>query len=140
MRSNLYNLWLLISLNKEMLNKILLTLIVILFIAPFNLYSMVNDNKILSDIPPQYLSQYGFFLNQKQQIPTPGVLPYNLITSLFSDYADKHRFVYVPKGQFATHEVDSVFDFPIGSTLIKTFSYATALEPPLNLHLIEQGF
>ena len=120
-----------------MLNKILLTLIVILFIAPFNLYSMVNDNKILSDIPPQYLSQYGFFLNQKQQIPTPGVLPYNLITSLFSDYADKHRFVYVPKGQFATHKADSVFDFPIGSTLIKTFSYATALEPPLNRHLIE---
>ena len=137
MRLNLYNPWLSISLNKEMLNKILLTLIVILFIAPFNLYSMVNDDKILSDIPPQYLSQYGFFLNQKQQIPTPGVLPYNLITSLFSDYADKHRFVYVPKGQFATHKADSVFDFPIGSTLIKTFSYATALEPPLNRHLIE---
>ena len=137
MRLSLYNLWLLISLNKEMLNKILLRLIMILFITPFNLYSMVNDDIILSDIPPKHLSQYGFFLNQKQQNPAPGVLPYDLITPLFSDYADKHRFVYIPKGRFATHEADSVFNFPIGSTLIKTFSYATALEPPLNRHLIE---
>ena len=57
MRLNLYNPWLLISLNKEMLNKILLRLIMILFITPFNLYSMVNDDIILSDIPPKYLSQ-----------------------------------------------------------------------------------
>ena len=31
-----------------------------------------------------------------------------LITSLFSDYADKHRFLYVPKGKIAAYQKDSV--------------------------------
>ena len=57
------------------------------------------------------------------QLPTDGVLPYQLITPLFSDYADKLRFVYVPEGQKLAYVKDKVFQFPVGSTLIKTFAY-----------------
>ena len=50
---------------------------------------------------------------------------YELITALFSDYTDKHRFVYLPDGTTAKYEGEEVFDFPIGTALIKTFSYQT---------------
>ena len=87
-------------------------------------HSSVNDEAILSENFPIKLSTYQFFDNLAQQQPKPGVLPYNLITVLFSDYADKDRFVYVPSAKKAHYVEDSVFDFPVGTALIKTFSYS----------------
>ena len=104
---------------------------------PSNLYSQVNDSAILADPPPKLLSEYGLFVNTKDQITVPGVLPYELITSLFSDYADKHRFVYVPKGKIAAYQKNSVFSFPVGSVLIKTFSYEPINNQTSGRHLIE---
>ena len=119
------------------MKRFLLRLILIIILIPSNLYSQVNDSAILSDPPPKLLSEYGFFVNTKDQITVPGVLPYELITSLFSDYADKHRFVYVPKGKIAAYQKDSVFSFPVGSVLIKTFSYEPINDQRSERHLIE---
>ena len=52
-----------------------------------------------------------------------GVLPYDLQTPLFSDYALKRRAVYVPKGKTATYDANDVFQFPVGSVLIKSFGF-----------------
>ncbi|MEM7662454.1 MAG: SO2930 family diheme c-type cytochrome [Pseudomonadota bacterium] len=76
---------------------------------------------ILADRPAATLSAYGFF--EDDGTPTAGVVPYDLINPLFSDYADKHRLVYVPDGDAAKYVEDDVFSFPIGSVLIKGFSY-----------------
>ena len=119
------------------MKRFLLRLILIIILIPTNLYSQVNDSAILADSPPKLLSEYGFFLNTKDQITVPGVLPYELITSLFSDYADKHRFVYVPKSKIAAYQKNSVFSFPIGSVLIKTFSYEPINNQRSGRHLIE---
>lgn len=119
------------------MKRFLLRLILIIILLPSNIYSQVNDSAILSDPPPKLLSEYGFFLNTKDQITVPGVLPYELITSLFSDYADKHRFVYVPKGKIAAYQKNSVFSFPVGSVLIKTFSYEPINDQRSERHLIE---
>ena len=83
----------------------------------------VNDHLILSDDPAKRLSEYNFFSNPINQLPSEQVVPYELITALFSDYTDKHRFVYVPNGMTAAYNDDEVFDFPVGTALIKTFSY-----------------
>ena len=56
-------------------------------------------------------------------MPSEEVHPYSLVNPLFSDYTDKLRFVYVPEGQKLTYLEDKVFQFPVGSTLIKTFAY-----------------
>ena len=85
----------------------------------------VNDDAILSNKTPKALSEYEFFSDPLNQIPNSDVLPYELITALFSDYTDKHRFVYFPNGTTAKYDGEDVFDFPIGSALIKTFSYQT---------------
>ena len=119
------------------MKRFLLRLILIIILIPTNLYSQVNDSAILADSPPKLLSEYGFFLNTKDQTTVPGVLPYELITSLFSDYADKHRFVYVPKGKIAAYQKNSVFSFPVGSVLIKTFSYEPINNQRSERHLIE---
>ena len=119
------------------MKRFLLRLILIIILIPSNLYSQVNDFAILADTPPKLLSEYGFFINTKDQITVPGVLPYELITSLFSDYAEKHRFLYVPKGKIAAYQENSVFGFPVGSVLIKTFSYEPMNNKRSLRHLIE---
>lgn len=52
-----------------------------------------------------------------------GVVPYDLNTPLFSDYAHKLRTVWMPKGQTAQYRADEAFDFPVGTIFSKTFYY-----------------
>jgi uncharacterized repeat protein (TIGR03806 family) len=73
---------------------------------------------------PSKLSDYGLFTGDlKNQTPTTGVTPYELIAPLFSDYAQKLRFVQLPAGQSVAYNPDSVFQFPIGTRIAKTFYY-----------------
>ena len=72
---------------------------------------------------PKKLSDFGFFLNMQLQIPQDGVLPYDLVNPLFTDYTDKLRFLYIPAGGKAEYKENHVFDFPNGTALIKTFAY-----------------
>ena len=52
--------------------------------------------------PPEKLSQYGLFLgNGSTQEPAEGVIPYELNSALFTDYAEKFRFVKLPGGTHA---------------------------------------
>lgn len=120
------------------MNQNLLTFLILICFSS-SLYA-VNDHAILSDKTPKALSEYGFFSDPLNQVPNEGVVPYELITALFSDYSDKHRFVYLPHGTTAKYNGEDVFDFPIGTALIKTFSYQTTeggtllLETRLLLH------
>ena len=75
-------------------------------------------------IPKETLSEYGFFSgNLAAQEPAPGVVPYALNTPLFTDYAEKLRFIKVPPGLATPYNADKVLDFPVGTVLIKTFYY-----------------
>ncbi|WP_343730054.1 SO2930 family diheme c-type cytochrome [Duganella sp.] len=51
------------------------------------------------------------------------VVPYDLNTPLFTDYAHKLRTVWMPKGQSAAYHADATFDFPVGTIISKTFYY-----------------
>ncbi|MDG1202351.1 MAG: SO2930 family diheme c-type cytochrome [SAR86 cluster bacterium] len=105
-----------------------LTFLVFAVINTQDAWSDVNDTVIQQKKMAAKLSDYGFFDDLNMQSPTDGVLPYQLITPLFSDYADKLRFVYIPTGGFAEYVPDKVFDFPEGSVLIKTFGYLNSHE------------
>ena len=98
-----------------------LFLLALFFLAPIN--ASVNSALLPSNAPPKYLSGFGFFQDMQNQIPSAEVHPYSLVNPLFSDYTDKLRFVYVPEGQKLAYVKDKVFQFPVGSTLIKTFAY-----------------
>ena len=80
------------------------------------------------------LSDYGFFEGAlAQQKPSSGVMPYSLNTPLFSDYAEKLRFIQYPKNQEIAYQDTSVLAFPVGTTLIKTFYF------PLDFRFPEKG-
>lgn len=72
------------------------------------------------------LSSYNFFEGNLADL-TPnaeaGVLPYDLNMPLFSDYALKKRFVYVPPGLSIPFDTSGILDLPQGSVLIKHFYY-----------------
>lgn len=61
----------------------------------------VNDAAITGEGYAAHLSDYGFFSDLKSRTPAARVTPYTLNTPLFSDYAEKHRYIYVPAGQSA---------------------------------------
>ncbi len=92
----------------------------------------------LSQVPYPKLSDYNFFDGpMADQEPAYGVLPYKPISSLFSDYAKKKRFVWMPEGSSANYVSDDVLlNFPTGAVLIKTFYYDNVL-PDLTTQIVE---
>jgi len=99
----------------------------------------VNNDLILSDTFPNKLSEFNFFIDTSAQVPHDKVVPYELISTLFSDYSYKQRWVYVPTNQKASYYNErSVFNFPIGSALIKTFYYPIdERDPSQGMNLLE---
>lgn len=87
----------------------------------------------------ELLSSYRFFRGDgSEQMPNDGVLPYDLNTALFSDYATKHRFLWLPPGTSATYDERDSFEFPVGTVIIKTFAYpADFRDPSLGERLLE---
>ena len=71
---------------------------------------------------PTSLSSFGFFEGGADK-PSSQLIPYNLRTPLFSDYAEKQRFIYLPAGGKMSAGADGKLQFPIGSALIKSFGY-----------------
>jgi uncharacterized repeat protein (TIGR03806 family) len=90
--------------------------------------------------PPQRLSAYhlftwsaaaGFAFNDR-------VVPYELNTALFSDYALKQRAIYVPEGAAAAFDPEQAFSFPVGSVIVKNFYFPTDFRAPTaGLRMIE---
>lgn len=81
--------------------------------------------------PYEKLSDYGLFTGDlKNHMPAENVIPYDLNTPLFSDYAHKLRFVKFPEGTSANFSTDEAFDFPEGTVLSKTFYYPEDFRKP----------
>ncbi|MEL6809748.1 MAG: Ig-like domain-containing protein [Bacteroidota bacterium] len=99
-------------------------------------FSPVNFD--ITQVPYPKLSDYNFFMGEmKNQEPVYGVLPYEPITPLFTDYAKKKRFVWMPNGLQAEYVGDAeLLNFPVGSVLIKSFYYNNVL-PANNTQIIE---
>lgn len=83
----------------------------------------------LTTVPYPKLSDYKFFVGELKNLePAYKVLPYDLNSSLFTDYALKKRFVWMPEGTKATYTSDGeILNFPVGAALIKNFYYENVL-------------
>lgn len=89
--------------------------------------SPVNFN--LNAFPYQKLSDYNLFDGDlKNQNPVIGVLPYKPISTLFTDFAKKKRFLWMPENTSASYVSDfDILDFPIGTIIVKSFYYDNVL-------------
>jgi uncharacterized repeat protein (TIGR03806 family) len=73
---------------------------------------------------PESLSEWHLFdLSGGRMAPRERVLPYDLNTPLFTDYAHKLRTVWMPEGRTAHYDASESFDFPVGTIISKTFYY-----------------
>ncbi len=82
----------------------------------------VNDGAVMEGMA-RSLSEYRFFNPEAAQIPNGNVIPYSLNTPLYSDGADKLRFIYLPEGKQLTADGEGLLQFPVGSAIIKTFAF-----------------
>ncbi|BDI60583.1 SO2930 family diheme c-type cytochrome [Qipengyuania nanhaisediminis] len=83
----------------------------------------VDDAVIAGDSLPRTLAEFGFFQDDGARIPDPRLVPYELNTALYSDGADKLRYLYVPAHKQVTADGDGVLQFPVGTAIIKTFAF-----------------
>jgi uncharacterized repeat protein (TIGR03806 family) len=83
---------------------------------------------------PERLSSFNLFAwDAATGTPTfnDEVVPYDLNTPLFSDFAQKHRAIYVPAGSdAATFDAERSLDLPVGSVVMKSFAFPADLRAP----------
>lgn len=81
----------------------------------------------ISEGNPALLSDWGMMAANGRTLQlSDGVLPYDLNTALFTDYAHKQRTIWMPDGASARYREGDVLDFPVGTVITKTFYYPTA--------------
>ncbi|MFL5297953.1 MAG: SO2930 family diheme c-type cytochrome [Phenylobacterium sp.] len=110
--------------------RVLAAVAAVLCVAAAPASDAVDLKALLAGAPAPTLSAYRLFSDTGAQHPNAGVTPYALNTPLFSDYAAKARFLYLPPGTQARYRASGPLDLPVGATLIKTFAYPADLRRP----------
>src|SRR3990167_356648 len=54
---------------------------------------------------------------------SPGVVPFDLNSTLFTDYSHKLRTIWIPGGKGGAYRENDYPDFPVGTVISKTFYY-----------------
>ena len=80
--------------------------------------------------PAMRLSDYHLFLDLKNQIPNEGVIPYQLNSSHFVDYAISRHYLYLPPDTQATYRENEVYALPVGTILAQSLSFQNDLRDP----------
>lgn len=76
---------------------------------------------------PDKLSKTGCVDESDATKPAPGLIPYEPHSPLWSDGADKERWMALPDGAQITVQADGDLDLPVGSVLVKSFRVAGKL-------------
>lgn len=90
----------------------------------------VDQRALMAPDAAPTLRDYRLFVDAPGRRPQADLIPYDLNTPLFSDYALKTRYLYLPPGAKARYRARGVIDLPVGSALIKTFAFPADLRAP----------
>lgn len=72
---------------------------------------------------PTLLSATGCFSEMAELTPGPDLVPYDLNAPLWTEGADKYRYLVVPPGTQLVERRDGGWTFPVGSVLVKVFAF-----------------
>lgn len=107
-----------------------------------------REEEKISAVIPKKLSQTGILADTAKFKIAPGLVRYDVQVPLWSDGADKDRWIGLPEGTQVTYVNDSSISFPVGTTFVKHFSIETSpgvsrrLETRLFYHHVDgwQGY
>lgn len=84
------------------------------------------------------LAEWGIFADAATQTPNARVVRYDVMSPLFSDYAWKHRFLWVPEGTTVGYTATGPWELPVGAIVVKTFALPVdARDPSKGEQLLE---
>ena len=93
---------------------------------------------------PQKLSETGLFRDLATLTPNPGILPYEVNSALWSDGAEKQRWMAIPGDGTGKLKAERIifskrerWSFPVGSTFIKQFNLPIDLDQPGKVKRLE---
>lgn len=70
------------------------------------------------------LSELGLFVGELKKLqPADGVVPYTVVSPLFSDFAGKERFIVLPDGESIAFTDGEDWTWPEGTTVVKNFFF-----------------
>lgn len=112
------------------------------------LYGTVPYQPRISAVdPPALLSQTGAFSNLADLTPSPGVVPYDVNTPLWSDAAEKRRWIAIPNNGVHDSPTEKIafaaegnWKFPSGTVFIKHFELPVNDNNPSVLRRLETRF
>jgi len=87
------------------------------------IYKIVDKSGGGDESAPATLSQTGCFVATEPTIPASGLIPYDLNSALWSDGAEKRRWMALAEGTTVNIDADGDFLFPAGTILVKEFAY-----------------
>lgn len=100
-----------------------------MYILCIGIFILASAQPPAVEAPRIKLSEYALFEQPLARLkPAPRVFPYAVNAPLFSDYAEKARFIYLPEGQSMQYHSEENFSFPEGAIIIKHFYYFTSPE------------
>jgi glucose/arabinose dehydrogenase len=86
---------------------------------------------------PPTLAQTGLFDDWRRLVPRPHLVNYDVNVPLWSDGAEKERWIALPPGQAVDCTSDGKFRFPGGTVFVKHFALATDQRQPERLRPLE---
>lgn len=86
---------------------------------------------------PTLLSQTGAFADTANLAPSSSLMPYEPIAKLWSDRAQKQRWVAIPSGQKVHFEEQGKWTWPAGTVFVKHFELPTDETNPNQLRRLE---
>ncbi|MCB9707819.1 MAG: hypothetical protein H6714_03365 [Myxococcales bacterium] len=75
------------------------------------------------DEPPAMISASKCFLSTNDHELTPDAVPYSVNSALWTDGAEKHRYMVIPLEGQVQIDAKGIWQFPVGSLLIKEFGF-----------------
>ncbi len=84
-----------------------------------------NEQEQVTEFP-QKLSETGIFETIERHVVAAGIIPYEVNAPLWSDSAEKERFIGLPGDAQIEFRKSGGWEFPNGTVLIKTFSLPLA--------------
>ena len=89
---------------------------------------------------PQRILQTGCYVGQPVPQPLAAAVPYSVQSPLWSDAADKRRFLLLPGGTQVGYTAPGVLDLPVGTLTIKEFYARMDPADPASAVRIETRF